>query len=161
MRTVLRCRAAAGFTLIELLVVIAIIAVLISALLPPVQTARHVARRAVAVEGLAPFGRALLAHVDQHLSDVQHTQETLAEGRKVSPELLASLRERACRNEQTAAALMAEIDARLPGATEAARIALEEARPPLEVSLEVAKKLKLVLGLVLSPGGPQPECVAS
>lgn len=84
----------------------------------------------------------------------------MGEGRKVSTEILQGLRDRACRNEETATALLAEIEARLPGATDEARTALEDARPPLEVSEEVAKKIKLVLGLLLSPTGPQPECLA-
>ena len=59
-------RSKKGFTLIELLVVIAIIALLVSILLPSLQRARELAKRAMCASNLSGIGKGLAIFITEH-----------------------------------------------------------------------------------------------
>ena len=75
-----RRQAQSGFTLIELLVVIAIIALLVSILLPSLQRAKELARRAVCGANLHQCGVALGMYVDENQSRFPKFKHVNSEG---------------------------------------------------------------------------------
>ncbi len=69
-----------GFTLLELLVVIAILSLLITLLVPMVNSARHAARQTVCLSNLRSIGSALFMYVADHDGFQPNVQGTSSDG---------------------------------------------------------------------------------